>query len=151
LIRGGSILPTQKPGVTTTESRKNDFELIVALDETGNAKGELYWDDGDSLGKTNFVLSNYIALYLVSANYFKEKEYLWLSFVANRSNLLNMEVDKGSFNEEVILGKVQILGLRQQVSRVFLNKNEIGFKYDVFTSVSIHSISLTNEYLKEIV
>jgi len=63
-----------------------------------------------------------------------------------------MEVDKGSFNEEVILGKVQILGLRQQVSRVFLNKNEIGFKYDVFTSVSIHSISLTNdEYLKEVV
>jgi len=58
-----------------------------------------------------------------------------------------MEVDKGSFNEEVILGKVQILGLRQQVSRVFLNKNEIGFKYDVFTSVSI---SLTNDdYLKE--
>jgi len=44
--------------------------LIVALDETGNAKGELYWDDGDSLGKTNFVLTNYIALYLVSANYF---------------------------------------------------------------------------------
>jgi len=70
LIRGGSILPTQKPGVTTTESRKNDFELIVALDEAGNAKGELYWDDGDSLGKTNFVLSNHIVLYLVSANYF---------------------------------------------------------------------------------
>jgi len=52
LIRGGSILPAQKPGVTTTESRKNDFELIVALNEAGNANGELYWDDGDSLGKT---------------------------------------------------------------------------------------------------
>lgn len=51
LIRGGSILPAQKPDATTTESRKNKFELLVALDEGGNATGELYWDDGDSIGK----------------------------------------------------------------------------------------------------
>lgn len=50
LIRGGSILPAQKPSATTTESRKNYFELIVALNEAGNAEGELYWDDGDSIG-----------------------------------------------------------------------------------------------------
>ncbi|XP_039303833.1 lysosomal alpha-glucosidase isoform X2 [Solenopsis invicta] len=115
LVRGGSILPTQKAGVTTTESRKNDFELIVALDETGNAKGQLYWDDGDSLDSI------------------KEKKYLWLSFIANQTNLFNKEEDKGFFNEEVILGKVQIWGLQQQVSRVFLNGNEIGFKYNAFT------------------
>ncbi|XP_011639981.1 lysosomal alpha-glucosidase-like [Pogonomyrmex barbatus] len=117
LVRGGSILPTQKPGVTTTESRKNDFELIVVLNEAGDAKGELYWDDGDSLDSI------------------KKKEYLWLSFTANKSNLLSTEVNKGSYNEEVILGAVQIWGLRQQVSRVFLNENEIGFKYNVFTSI----------------
>ncbi|XP_028045016.1 lysosomal alpha-glucosidase isoform X2 [Monomorium pharaonis] len=116
LLRGGSILPTQEPGATTTESRKNDFELVVALDEIGNAEGELYWDDGDNLDAI------------------KKKEYLWLSFIANRTNLLNEEIEKASFSEEVILGKVQILGLRQQISRVFLNENEIGFKYDVFTS-----------------
>ncbi|XP_029661673.1 lysosomal alpha-glucosidase-like isoform X1 [Formica exsecta] len=120
LIRGGSILPAQKPSATTTESRKNYFELIVALNEAGNAEGELYWDDGDSIDSI------------------KKKEYLWLSFTANKSNLVNTKVD-GSFNEEVILGKVQILGLQKQVSRVFLNKNEIGFKYDIFTS----SLSIT--------
>lgn len=120
LIRGGSILPAQKPGATTTESRKNNFELIVALNEAGNAEGELYWDDGDSIDSI------------------KKKEYLWLSFIANKSSLLNTKID-GSFNNEVILGKVQILGLQKQVSRVFLNKNEIGFKYDIFTS----SLSIT--------
>jgi len=46
-------------------------------------------------------------------------------------------MDEGYFPENVILGRLQILGLEQQVSRVFLNENEIGFKYDVFTSVSI--------------
>lgn len=55
-------------------------------------------------------------------------------------------MDEGYFVEEVILGKVQILGLQQQVSRVFLNENEIGFKYDVFTSVSI--LFDSDKYLK---
>lgn len=44
---------------------------------------------------------------------------------------------KGFFKTLVILEKVQILGLQQQVSKVFLNEKEIQFKYDVFTSVSI--------------
>lgn len=49
-IRGGFILPAQVPGKTTTESRKNNFELLIALDENGQAAGELFWDDGDSIG-----------------------------------------------------------------------------------------------------
>ncbi|KAK5608749.1 hypothetical protein CRENBAI_020963 [Crenichthys baileyi] len=47
-IRGGAILPTQKPEVTTTYSRRNPMGLIVALDDNNQAAGELFWDDGDS-------------------------------------------------------------------------------------------------------
>lgn len=50
LLRGGCILPVQDPGVTTTSSREKPFGLLVALDDEENANGELYWDDGDSLG-----------------------------------------------------------------------------------------------------
>lgn len=73
-IRGGAILPTQKPDVTTTHrhvhthmqtltrvwstlrviflvcSRRNPMGLIVALDDNKQAAGELFWDDGDSRG-----------------------------------------------------------------------------------------------------
>jgi len=70
LIRAGSILPAQDPGITTTESRKNNFELIVTLNETKNAIGELYWDDGDSLGKTYLVLNDCILNYILTVNYF---------------------------------------------------------------------------------
>ncbi|XP_063061397.1 sucrase-isomaltase, intestinal [Engraulis encrasicolus] len=47
-IRGGAILPTQRPNVTTTYSRQNPMGLIIALDENKKASGELFWDDGDS-------------------------------------------------------------------------------------------------------
>ncbi|TMS07815.1 Maltase-glucoamylase, intestinal [Larimichthys crocea] len=47
-IRGGAILPTQRPNVTTTYSRRNPMGLIVALDDNNQAAGELFWDDGDS-------------------------------------------------------------------------------------------------------
>lgn len=55
LVRGGSVLPAQKPAATTTASRRNDFELLIALDQAKKAEGELYWDDGDSLGIVSYV------------------------------------------------------------------------------------------------
>ena len=48
-IRGGYILPTQDPAVNTVASRKNPFGLLVALDDNGQAAGNMYWDQGDDL------------------------------------------------------------------------------------------------------
>lgn len=48
-IRGGSVVPTQEPGLTTGESRGNPWGLLVALDLKGAAQGTLYLDDGESV------------------------------------------------------------------------------------------------------
>ncbi len=48
-IRGGSIVPTQLPSLTTAATRRNKLLLLVALDRKGSAHGELYWDDGVSI------------------------------------------------------------------------------------------------------
>lgn len=48
-IRGGSILPLQAPGNTTTATRGNPFAFLIALDSQGAAKGSLYLDDGESI------------------------------------------------------------------------------------------------------
>ncbi|XP_055509928.1 lysosomal alpha-glucosidase-like isoform X1 [Leucoraja erinacea] len=47
-LRGGCILPIQEPSTSTAASRGNPFGLIVALSDQGIARGELFWDDGDS-------------------------------------------------------------------------------------------------------
>lgn len=49
-LRAGYIIPLQGPGLTTTESRRQPMALAVALNRTGEAHGELFWDDGESLG-----------------------------------------------------------------------------------------------------
>ncbi|NWI21977.1 LYAG glucosidase, partial [Crypturellus soui] len=48
-VREGSILPTQKPGITSEASRGNPLRLIVALSQSATAWGDLFWDDGESL------------------------------------------------------------------------------------------------------
>ncbi|XP_051686446.2 lysosomal alpha-glucosidase [Oryctolagus cuniculus] len=49
-LRAGYIVPLQGPGLTTTESRRQPMALAVALNASGEAHGELFWDDGESLG-----------------------------------------------------------------------------------------------------
>ena len=50
-VRGGFVIPTQIPGDNLILGRGNPFVLLVALSQSGNASGSLFWDDGDSLGR----------------------------------------------------------------------------------------------------
>ena len=62
LIRGGRIIPVQEPKMTTTETRKGNFSLIIALSEINLAYGDLYWDDGESVQvKSNYNLLKFLA------------------------------------------------------------------------------------------
>ncbi|KAF2226293.1 putative alpha-glucosidase [Elsinoe ampelina] len=49
-IKGGSIVPLRASSANTTKAlREQDFTLIIAPDDEGNASGSLYIDDGVSL------------------------------------------------------------------------------------------------------
>ncbi|KAF9528421.1 alpha-glucosidase [Crepidotus variabilis] len=49
-IKSGTVLPLRvESQMTTTDLRKTDFELIIAPDANGQAKGQLYFDDGESI------------------------------------------------------------------------------------------------------
>ncbi|KAK9710209.1 hypothetical protein K7432_008600 [Basidiobolus ranarum] len=51
-LRGGAILPLQRPSLTTDECRQNPFKLIISLDDKQSARGELYLDDDKPLDMT---------------------------------------------------------------------------------------------------
>uniref|UniRef100_A0A8C0ZWV6 Sucrase-isomaltase, intestinal n=1 Tax=Castor canadensis TaxID=51338 RepID=A0A8C0ZWV6_CASCN len=59
-LRGGYIFPTQQPNTTTVASRQNPLGLIIALDEKKEAKGELFWDDGQTEGECCFENINHL-------------------------------------------------------------------------------------------
>ncbi|KAF9414217.1 hypothetical protein BGZ94_000466 [Podila epigama] len=48
-IAGGHIIPIQVPRLTVAETRLQPVSLVIALDETGYAKGQVYVDDGRSI------------------------------------------------------------------------------------------------------
>lgn len=49
--RGGRVYPAQEASLNTQTSRVKPFQFIVALDESQGATGDIYWDDGESIGK----------------------------------------------------------------------------------------------------
>ena len=49
-VRGGFVIPMQIPGDNLIIGRDNPFTLLVAQSPWGNASGNLFWDDGDSIG-----------------------------------------------------------------------------------------------------
>ena len=52
-VRSGYVIPMQKAGNTTKTSRQSPWSLLVTLDKTQCAEGELYMDDGVTLYPTD--------------------------------------------------------------------------------------------------
>jgi alpha-glucosidase (family GH31 glycosyl hydrolase) len=85
-IRGGSVIPTQVPSLTSTETRQNAFTLTIALDENGAAAGELYYDDGEDLnvGHSAMLVSYSVTASSLSASVLQN----------NYSAAANLELEK---------------------------------------------------------
>lgn len=113
-VRGGSILPTQEPGMTTRECRSNPWGLIAATSLEGTASGNLYIDDGESLtpNATLFVEFSLIHSALYAAA-------------------------RGTYNDTNPLANVTIMGVSSTVSSVTLNGATLssGWTYNSTTQV----------------
>ena len=101
--------------MTTTESRLKPFDLMVALNETGRASGDLYWDDGDSIDTYEQSLYNRVQ-FEAAANTVRSNVLFW-----------NYKNPKESGDT---LGDVTILGVKgQDVIAVTVN----GLSFSTFT------------------
>lgn len=105
LARGGKVLPCQAPARTTTESRRNPYILIVALDSSNSSVGSLFVDDGDTF----------------------EGNYNLLSFKA-KNNTFESKVESWALNEDLTLGSVTILGnFSHNIGSVKINGQDLNY------------------------
>ncbi|CAF4104310.1 unnamed protein product [Adineta steineri] len=126
-LRGGFIIPMKIPGPNLVLGRGNPFEFLVALSQSGNASGSLFWDDGDSLDTI------------------ENKTYNYFEFNVTSSNILTINAlvtnDKDS---SMVLGTVKVLGLHKSVTNVNVNgKPYSTFVYNVLDNIlTIYALDL---------
>lgn len=114
-IRAGYILAMQQPSITTADSRKNPFSLLVALRSSGDAAGELYLDDGDSLDVAD--------------------EYTLVHFNV-KSSILVSSPSKAGYTPSAQLTSVTVLGVMSKPGKVSVDGTLITtFSYDTSSMV----------------
>ena len=103
-LRGGRIVPVQEPALTTADSRHGDWGLLVALDKDGNAEGELYLDDGESIAPG---------------------EVTWVTFSAEKGSKV-VATPAGNYRDTNPLANVTVMGLTGGSPKVvMLNGKEV--------------------------
>jgi len=110
-VREGAVLPMQRPGLTTTFTRKQPFSLLIALDFQGRARGHQYIDDGES--------------FLESLG----DKYLKCDYTVAQAQFTSS--CHGTFiPENNVIEKVTIYGVKKEVTKVSVNGQSPQFKYD---------------------
>lgn len=107
------MLPTQSPDVTTSLTRLKPYDILVMLNETAGAVGDLYCDDGDTIDTFETGLYNYVQFQVASQTL--------------RSSVLHWNYQSPSPSDS--LQDVTILGVMDPVTAVNVN----GLPYHNFT------------------
>jgi alpha-glucosidase (family GH31 glycosyl hydrolase) len=127
LIRGGHILPMQYPELTTAATRRNNYYLIIALDENEHAKGTLYLDDGESIDvDKNFAYLTFIVddnTLMLRCNIDPHKKRLYKREEENQDEYNGC----GYNNIQSKLDKIIIIGILKDkiIEKILLNGNYI--------------------------
>ncbi|ESN92523.1 hypothetical protein HELRODRAFT_186140 [Helobdella robusta] len=112
-VRGGAIIPWQQHALTTTKTRKNPINLLVALDASERAAGQLYWDDGESLDPV------------------ENKIFTVVKFNADKG-VLKSQLEQTGYQpaeNEFQLASVKVLGVEAEVKSVKMNGKLLEFSY----------------------
>ncbi|XP_068605748.1 lysosomal alpha-glucosidase [Brachionichthys hirsutus] len=125
-VREGIIIPRQEPALTTTASRRSPFFLTVALSGGGEALGELFWDDGDSL--ETYEMGN----------------YSHIVFLAGQSRVVSRDLQLNGDLDGLVLGGMQVFGVPSPPLYVFANGERVrDFMYRNDTKVlTVASLNL---------
>lgn len=125
-VREGHIIPQQEPALTTTASRNNPFFLIVALSAGGWARGDLFWDDGESVDT------------------FEMQNYCYVIFTAGQSQVVSNPLKLNGALDSLVLGGLQVFGVPSPPRYILANGEKVrDFTYRTDTKVlAVTSLAL---------
>ncbi|XP_053333226.1 lysosomal alpha-glucosidase [Clarias gariepinus] len=110
-LREGSIIPTQRPNTTLWVSRTQPLHLVVCVSQDGQADGELFWDDGESLDT------------------YEKDEYAYVLF-SLKQNTMTSEVVRSHVEATYLtVETVSFYGVRAEPKSVTVNTQEVPFSY----------------------
>ncbi|KAI6219395.1 P-type domain-containing protein [Aphelenchoides besseyi] len=121
-VRGGFVIPRQVPGLTTTTSRRNNFQLLITcnsrIEPINSAFGKLYWDDGetwtDDPATSDFYEFNY------NFTYNTQSASLEITLSKQPQNKLTLppieEIEIFGYTSSPLIKSVQVNGQSAQLS-----------------------------------
>nr|XP_006826058.1 PREDICTED: sucrase-isomaltase, intestinal-like [Saccoglossus kowalevskii] len=145
-LRGGYILPTQEPNITTVLSRFNSFGLVVALGEDDTAIGNMFWDDGESRGNVQYYFSVTSGYYYsdillqtimtmkhcVLPDTIDNGQYTLLSFAATKTSV-TIQVNKSTYTTGLTglsWDILRLFGLQDKPTEVVADGVSVAFEYN---------------------
>lgn len=127
-VKGGSILPIQEHANNTQLSRKNPFGLIIILNSHGNAQGDLFYDDGESIDT------------ILQKSYYYS-QFQWSS--KNQQLSFNVLVNNYSSMSNLILNTIHIYGLKTIPENFIIGNRQFRPRLRPFTEiVELNNLSL---------
>ncbi|XP_060754556.1 lysosomal alpha-glucosidase [Neoarius graeffei] len=123
-LREGSIIPTQRPNTTLWVSSGQPLHLVVCVREDGQANGDLFWDDGESLD--TYETGNYA--------------YIMFSL---KQNTMTSEVVRSHVEATYLtVETVSFYGVKTAPSSVTVNSQEAAFSYTSNQVLSVDKLGL---------
>lgn len=152
-VRGGVIVPMQGFGLTTRESKRTPFKLLVALNQLQHASGSLFLDDGVEISRQNYVIMKY---YVESP-----PKLINMTFSSKLKSSVSISAGNGLQLPESsrLLGCITILGIRPnavnavgnncQVLLTLLHRDSRPIIVSL-TSITLHTQQFANAQRAEI-
>ncbi|XP_042590642.1 lysosomal alpha-glucosidase-like [Cyprinus carpio] len=110
-LREGSIIPTQRPNTTLWVSSGQPLNLIVSLSEDGLAKGDLYWDDGETIDT------------------YEKDQYAYIYFTVEQNTMTSEVLHNHEEAAYITVETVSFYGVKVEPENVTVNSQEAAFTY----------------------
>lgn len=116
-VKSATIIPCQIPGVTTFETRKNPYFLIVTLNSDKEpSKGDLYLDDGESNFDSFQQIRHTYVKFFAATNSSERASFGYINITFSNHN---------NYPIEPLLENIYIAGMLSKPNQVTLDKKQL--------------------------